>query len=449
MKFGGTSLKDAKAFQNVASIIKENLLKEPLIVVSAIAGITNLLEKSIKVAARQQTDTLSEIISAIQSKHFATIEKLFTESTFNNELNRSILSEINNLKTLLDAMKTIKSEQSHLGHAILSVGEILSSLILANLLKQEGLKAEYINAQKVVITSNDHDDVIPIPDSIRSKSDQEIVPLLKTGKTIVTQGFISATAEGTPTTLGRNGSDLSASLIGAALNVDEIQIWTDVDGILTADPTIIPSAKLLDTMTFDEASELAYFGARVLYPAAIQPALENGIPVRVLNSHYPQSPGTLIVDKLHENDNRIVKSIAYKEGITLLTITSSQLLLSTKLMADFFSYLNKNNLSVYAISKSATKLSLTIENNKDINSIIENFNTFGETHVEYNKAIVSIVGENMRDNPDVSWQVIKLLKEKNIQVDLISQFSSQISFMFIIKEDDIEATVKLIHEKYV
>jgi aspartate kinase len=222
-----------------------------------------------------------------------------------------------------------------------------------------------------------------------------------------------------------------------------------VDGILTADPSIIPTAKLLEIMTFDEASELAYFGARVLYPAAIQPALKNGIPVRVLNSHFPKSEGTLIVDKLEKSDNRIVKSIAYKEGITLLTLTSSQLLLSTKLLAKFLGYLNDFGLPVYAISKSATKLSLTLETNKDISTIVENFNTFGETHVENNKAIVSIVGEKMRGNPDISWQVIKLLKEKNITVDLISQFSSQISFMFIIDEKDIETTVKLIHEKYI
>ncbi len=449
MKFGGTSLKNAQAFQNVVTIIKENMDKKPLIVVSAMAGITNLLEQAIKAAAKQRIRVMEEIIENIRLKHSVIIENLFTNSDFFITLNKSVLTEIDKLKTLLTAMETIKSEQSHLGHAILSTGEILSSLILTSLLKHEHIKTQLVDARKVMITSNNQDNIIPLPRSIKSASEREITPIIKNGNTVVTQGFVGATDKGTPTTLGRNGSDYSASLIGAALDVKEIQIWTDVDGILTADPSIIPSAKLLETMTFDEASELAYFGARVLYPAAIQPALKNGIPVRVLNSHFPNLPGTLITNKPNQDNNKIVKSIAYKEGITLLTIKSSKLLLNTKLLAKFFSYLNDFGLPVYAISKSATKLSLTIEGGKNIDDIVESFNTFGETHIEDSRAIVSIVGENMKGNPDISWQVIKLLKEDGIKIDLISQFSSQISFMFIIKDDDIEKTVKLIHEKYI
>ncbi|KAA3614686.1 MAG: aspartate kinase [Calditrichaeota bacterium] len=449
MKFGGTSLRDADAFRNVVSIIENSFDRKPLVVVSAMAGITNLLERSIKAAARQQRDSLQEMIEDILDQHLAVIKDLFSNSLLYETSNKTILSEIKNLRALLEAMKTVKSEQSHLGHAILSTGEILSSLILTSLLRQEGINAQFIDARKIMITSDEHDNIIPIPNLIQQGSNRVLSPVLENGNTVVTQGFIGATAEGTPTTLGRNGSDFSASLLGAALKADEIQIWTDVDGILTADPSIIPSAKLLETMTFDEASELAYFGARVLFPAAIQPALDKGIPVRVLNSHLPNSSGTLIVDKPRNGDTKLVKSIAYKEGITLLTITSSQLLLSTKLIADFFSYLNTLSVPVFAISKSATKISLTIENSKDINQIIDHFNKIGETHVEYKKAVVSIVGENLKGNPDISWEVIKILKQNNTQIDLISQFSSQISFMFIINEKDIESTVKLIHKKYI
>ncbi len=449
MKFGGTSLRDANAFKNVISIIKNSLKKKPIIVVSAIAGVTSLLEKAIEVAANQERVALDKIIALILSQHIEVINELFSEGDLKTRLSKSIYTESEKLKILLGAMETIKSEQNQLKHAILSAGEILSSLILTNLCIQNSIESQFVDAKKIMITSNKKNTVVPKPDLIREKSNRVLVPLVTKAVIPITQGFVGATKSGSPTTLGRNGSDYSASLLGAALNVDEIQIWTDVDGILTADPSIIPSAKLLKTMTFNEASELAYFGARVLYPAAIQPAKKKGIPVRVLNSHFTQSSGTLIVDKPKDKSDPAIKSIAYKEGITLLTIKSSQLLLSTKLLAKFFKFLNKSTIPVYAISKSATKLSLTIENGKNQRNIVKTFNTFGETFVENKKAIVSIVGENLKGNQDISWQVIKLLKDNKVKIDLISQFSSQISFMFIIAEKDIEKTVKLIHEKYI
>jgi len=234
--------------------------------------------------------------------------------------------------------------------------------------------------------------------------------------------------------------------LGAALQVDEIQIWTDVDGILTADPTIIPSAKLLDTMTFNEASELAYFGARVIYPAAIQPALEKDIPVRVLNSTNPKSKGTLILNKVPEKEKRLIKSIAYKEDITLITIRSSQLLLNTKLMGLIFQRLAELNMRVYAVSKSAIKLTLTVESNGDFSDLFKGIPHIDTVNVEKNKTIVSVVGENMKGNQDIGWQIVRLVNQAGIQMDLISQFASQVSFMFIINEADINKTVQLLHD---
>ena len=285
-----------------------------------------------------------------------------------------------------------------------------------------------------MITTNRNNQIIPVVERIREEAKDRVLPLLKARKTIVSQGFIAATSEGVPTTLGRNGSDFSASLLGAAIEAEEIQIWTDVDGILTADPTIIPTAKLLDFMTFDEASELAYFGARVLYPAAIQPAVEKGIPVRVLNSNHPRSPGTLILKEAISKQTRLVKSIAYKENITLLTIKSSQLLISTKLLGEFFQHLAEHNMRVYAMSKSAIKLSLTLEHTIQLDHILEKFSLTGQVTVERHKAIVSVVGEKMKRNPEITGRILAILREADIYIDLISQFASQISFMFIINE---------------
>jgi len=268
----------------------------------------------------------------------------------------------------------------------------------------------------------------------------------------VTQGFIAVTEQGAPATLGRDGSDYTASLLGAALASEEIQIWSDVDGILTADPSIVPGARPLKNMSFEEACELAYFGARVLHPAAIQPALENGIPVRVLNSTRPLEEGTLILAKNVQPDGgngSLIKSIAYKENITLLTIESSRLLLSPRAMEQIFMSLYRLGKKVYAVSKSATKVSITIENGNDQQELVEELSKQGRVHIEANKVIVTVVGEELQPSHELSWRIIRMLSEAGIRLELISQFADQISLTFIINEADIEKTVRLLHERLI
>jgi aspartate kinase len=449
MKFGGTSVKDTAAMHRVAAIIRQHLDKMPVVVVSAMAGITDLLEQSVQVAAEQDSDVVHKIIKEIELRHSKVISEVFDSGTEYDLLHTAVDDEIEKLKALLSATEIIRVESKSLSHAVLSIGEILSSLLLTAILKKNKINAQWVDAREIMITSNQQDTVIPEPAEIRQKAQQKLLPFTEKGQVVVTQGFIGATSDGVPTTLGRNGSDFSASLLGKAIDATEIQIWTDVDGILTADPTIIPSARVLEYMTFDEASELAYFGARVLYPAAIQPAVEHGIPVRVLNSNDPESPGTLILADNQNTNGRVVKSIAYKEGITLLTIKSSQLLLSTDFVADFFQHMSEHNMRVYAVSKSAVKLSLTVEHNDKIYHVLEMFNDRGVIKVEDHKTLVSVVGEKMKRHPDLTWQIIKLLKDAGIHLDLISQFASQISFMFIIDEADIQKTVELLHEEYI
>jgi aspartate kinase len=450
MKFGGTSVKNTAAFKNAASIIKENLKQKPIVVLSAMAGVTNILEKSVQNAVNQQKDAVSLAIKQLSAIHKETADELFSGHPKQHEQLTSIINdEIEKLEALLSAAGTIKIESSELSHAVLSIGEIISSSMLTALLQTLSIPAQFVDARDVMITMNRDNEVIPVQKLIETQAQKHILPIMKEGNIVITQGFIAATSDGAPSTLGRNGSDFSAALLGAALQVKEIQIWTDVDGILTADPTIIKSARPLEFMTFDEACELAYFGARVLYPSAIQPALEKDIPVRILNSSTPDSAGTLIVNRQDYKHTSLVKSIAYKEGITLITVKSTQLLLSTKLLSELFSFLTQRGKRVYAVSKSAIKLSLTVENTSELKDILDEFKFSGEIEIEPNKAIVSIVGENMKSNPDISWKVIKMLKEADIKTDLISQFAGQISFMFIINEEDIEKTVALLHTQFI
>jgi aspartate kinase len=449
MKFGGTSVKNAQAILNVISIIKKHLRRKPIIVLSAMAGVTNILVEALQAAAKQQNQKVRKCIERIRSLHLHTITELFPDSDLKENLVQLVTTEIEKLKILLSAVETIRFESENLMPAVLSIGEILSSQILNTTLKREGIDTRYLDARKFIITTDPQNGSKPIPKAIRRAAVKQIVPWLKKDNLIITQGFIAATMAGVPTTLGRNGSDYSASLLGAALQVEEIQIWTDVNGILSADPTIIPSAKPLQMMTFDEASELAYFGARVLHPASIQPAMEQSIPVRVLNSHFPEERGTIIVPHITRPEKPHVKSIAYKENITLVTLQSSNLLFSPEILGEFFQHMTRHGKHVYAVNKSATTLSLTIEKQEDIDEIVQELKFNGDIHIESQKAIVSVVGQNLKHNPVIVWQIIKMLGEAGVKLDLISQMSSQISFMFIVEEKDIEKTVKLLHKEFI
>jgi aspartate kinase len=450
-KFGGTSVKDVPAMQNVTAIIKKYIDQQPVVVVSALGGITDMLIQALEASAMHEKQKAESVCEVIKSRHHEMVNALISIPEIHQSLTELIEHEIGKLHTLLEAARTIRSKGGVISHAVMSIGEILSSNILSGFLNSQGVKSVQVDARDIIILEERKGDYIPDIETIH-KNVQLVIPSLFTeNKCVVCPGFIGSTSGGEPATLGRDGSDYTASLIGAALNATQIQIWSDIDGILTADPTIIPYAEPLKTMTFDEACELAYFGARVLHPSTIQPALEKGIPVSVLNSRKPDEKGTLIITNSEKDPvTRPVKSIAYKEDITLITLESSRLLLSPKIIEEIFLILTHYGKKVYAVSKSATKLSITIENHaSDFKHIINDIGEYGEVFVEHRKVIVSVVGEQMKGHPSISWQVLQLLDEHNIKFDLVSQFANQISLIFIIGENDIERTVKMLHKNFI
>ncbi len=449
MKFGGSSIRDAKKMKNAARIIADSANQKPLVVLSALGGITDQLIETISLAAAQDLSGARVLVDQIEERHQGLISELFKDAGATKELFNLVHQEMEKLRVLLGATEAIRFESKRIANAVLSVGELLSSNILNRLLIAMEFKAKCLDARKIIYVEYHGNDVIPLQDEIRSKARELIADEIENNDIIVTQGFIATTPDGAPATLGRDGSDYTASLLGAALNCEEIQIWSDVDGILTADPTIVSHARPLKTMTFDEACELAYFGARVLHPATIQPALESGIIVRVLNATHPDEDGTVIVSGEDTDSQTIVKSIAYKENITLLTIDSSRLLLSPKVMEEIFMILYRKGKKVYAVSKSATKVSITIENNSDQKELIAELKDHGDVHVDPRKVIVSVVGERMKDDHDLNWKILQMLDEQRIHIDLISQFAKQISLTFIIDEREIDRTVKLLHEKLI
>ncbi len=449
MKFGGSSIKDVPALRRVVTIIEKQAFQQPLIVLSALGGVTDQLIALHQAALNNNNPDFTKAIEALKERHFQMLKSFLKTGNILDETEHFLETEFQRLQTLLNAVQAIKVTSSKLYNSIIGIGELLSSRIVEAVLRSHGFNTVWQDIRPVMLVERKRDEVTPVLNKIEKQAKTQFDHFLKSGKIIVTQGFLATMKDGAPTTLGRDGSDYTASLLGAALKVKEIQIWSDVDGILSADPTIIPDAQPLPYMSFEEACELAYFGARVLHPATIQPALIHGIPVRVLNSHYPDEPGTLILPDYQKTQNQVIKSIAYKENITLLTIESSRLLLSPKVIEDIFDILTRHSKKVYAVTKSATKLSVTLQNNGRDQGFLEELGSYGTVEIEPNKAVVSVVGEGMKANPVLTWQIIKLLHEQHIKMELISQFARQISMMFIINEQDIERTVKLIHQKFI
>jgi aspartate kinase len=450
IKFGGTSVKDSDAIRNVSGIIRNRLNRQPIVVSSALAGITDLLLEALDSAFSHNQEKLRSDYEVIEKRHIEIINTLIKDAVVLRSLKELVEEEMAKLQVLLKAAKTIRLKSGTLAYAVMSIGEILSTKIITGYLNTIGIPTYWMDARDVIILEEKRGDYIPDIHTIQQKTNNLFESLFAEYKCILFPGFIGATKDGEPATLGRNGSDYTASILGAAINAEEIQIWSDVDGILSADPTIIPYANPLKLMTFDEACELAYFGARVLHPAAIQPALEKGIQVSVLNSNRPNESGTLIVAANgNDKSGRTVKSIAYKEGITLLTVESSQLLLSPKIIEEIFLILSHHGKRVYAVSKTATKLSITIESMHDLPQILNEIGELGEVTAEGGKVIVSVVGEQMKGHPSLPWQILKLLDENKIKFDLVTQFASQISLVFIIDENDIKRTVKLLHKSFI
>jgi len=300
----------------------------------------------------------------------------------------------------------------------------------------------------VMVTDENFTSAEPILDLIKKKAREVFSPAIEAGTVVVTQGFIGATEGGITTTIGRGGSDYTASIFGAVLDADEIQIWTDVDGILTADPSLLPEAQLIKEMTFNEASELAYFGAKVLHPSTILPAIKKGIPVRVLNSKRRSNDGTLISEGSRTSSECLLKSIAYKEDITVVTIQSTRMLMNHGFLARVFDTFARHQKGVDVVATSEVGISLTIDNDTRIEPLVSELLKFADVRVEKNKAVVCVVGENLKYTKGIAARVFTALSDAGVNIELISHGGSEINLTFVIDESQIARAVKSLHGEF-
>lgn len=429
MKFGGTSVADAAAIENVARIVSAERAAFPVVVVSAMSGVTDALLSATPAS-----------VGPIFQRHFITAEQLLKGSELERfvDLVKSAEAQV---RVLLESTSDRKAVQD----AIVSFGEILSSALVAATLSQRGLEARQVDARRCIITDEEHTSAAPLLRESFTRTGDELRPLTDGGVVPVLGGFIGATLKGVTTTLGRGGSDYTAALIGAALRVDEIQIWTDVTGVLTADPRVVPEAQTIASLSYGEAAELAYFGAKVLHPKTIQPAIENSIPVRICNSRLPHERGTLVGPQ-SETSPRTIKAIAHKTGVTVVQITSARMLGAYGFLRALFEVFERHRVVVDVVTTSEVSVSLSLDEAGALPSVVEELQQLGTVGIEKGRAIICVVGEGLRGTAGIEARVFSTISD--INVSLISMGASSINFTFVIEEERVKEAVTRLHEEF-
>ena len=448
MKFGGTSVQDAAAMERVITIIKSKLAHHPIVVVSAMAQITNTLIQCAQLAREgKEPEALKLVHDVLAERHHEAIDQLINDTSQKDLLHSAVEKYLNEIKTLIRGLTILGELSPRSLDAIASYGEQFSSMILSGAMQEHGLRTELVDSRRFIITDENYTKAAPLMDESATRMKEILVPLLDRGIVPVTQGFVGSTRNGVTTTLGRDGSDYSATIIGASLNTEVIEIWTDVDGILTADPKLVPQARVLETVTFEEASELAYFGAKILHPSTLLPAVEKKIPVNVYNTMRPASVGTHIVSNaVNEGQPGSVNSIAYKKGITVINVYSARMLLAHGFLKSIFEVFDRFETSVDLVATSEVNVSLTIDDQRQLQAIVNELKKFSTVTVEHDRAIICLVGEQMRYTPGISARAFGAIRDMNIV--MISQGASEVNLSFIIDEADVRVAVERLHREF-
>ena len=431
MKFGGTSVEDAAAIERSCKIVGHRLSRRPFVVVSALGGATNSLLEAGTHAARGEIGRAMEIAERLEKRHA--------------ELLESTAEHFIRLRELLKALSAIGEFSPRTQDLVASYGEVLSSLIFADRIKRLGFEAVHLDARQCVITNDHFGKASPIVDLITIRLEETARPHLNAGRAVVMGGYIGATSTGITTTLGRGGSDYSAAIAGAALNAEEIQIWTDVDGMMTTDPRIVPDAWKVREISFGEASELAYFGAKVLHPLTVLPAVEKNIPVYILNSRKPGGTGTRITREARPCRN-LIKSIAVKKGITVLTVSSSRMLMAHGFLKALFEVFDRHRTSVDMVATSEVSVSLTLDSLSSLDAILEDLRPLGDVEITSEAALICLVGNNLKYTPGVARRAFGSLSDINVL--MVSHGASNINFSFIVDEKDATTAVRRLHADF-
>ncbi len=442
MKFGGTSVGDVAAFERVFHIVSTQLPRHPVVVVSAMTKVTDALLAAFETAKKGDFAAAITSLEPHFDRHIEVSRHFISEgqpNAFNGELDfaRGELSD------LLIRVSRRSLPLSMLKDAIVSYGEQLSSRLLAEVLRAKGLNTRQVDSRRLIVTDDEYGAAQPIWEETENLVKLELEPLIADGEVPVMGGFIAANRGGETTTLGRGGSDYSAALIAAALRASELQIWTDVTGVMTCDPRICGEARTIPVLSYEEAAELAYFGAKVLHPKTIKPAVDHAIPVRVCNTFEPDAVGTMVLADSAEAPNKI-KSIAHKKNITILRITSARMLGSYGFMSALFQVFERFRTVIDVISTSEVSVALTLDNTAELEKIVTELSRLGDVEVEPGYAVICVVGEGLRASTGLAAKVFSTIHDINIA--LVSHGASSVNLTFVVQEEYVADVIKRLHK---
>jgi aspartate kinase len=447
MKFGGTSVEDPAAISRTAAIVagRVALGKQTVVVVSAMSKVTDQLLRSAASASVGDRVGALAISSRLRARHRDTAAELVTGKAEIAALQEFIDQKFDSLDEVLRGLSAILELTPRISDLIVSYGERLSSRIVTAAFCERAINAVHVDARNVVITDSQFQKAVPQDALIETKAQEILRPLTDQGKVPVMGGFIASNEDGITTTLGRGGSDFTGALIGGAMNAEAIEIWTDVDGIMTTDPRVVPEALRVKVISFEEAAELAYFGAKVLHPATILPAVKKNIPVLVLNSRNPTCEGTRIIS-LAPHCKSPFKCIAVKKKLSIIDVVASRMLMTHGYLKEIFTIFDKHQCAVDMVSTSEVSVSLTVDSNERLPALAADLGRLADVKYEGRKALVCLVGEDIRGQHGMAAQVFAAVKHINVR--MISQGASEINMSFMIEEDDADEAVRSLHAAF-
>ncbi|HSB64736.1 MAG TPA: aspartate kinase [Thermoanaerobaculia bacterium] len=448
LKFGGTSVGSGERIRDVARLVKTRGAEPCLLVVSAMAGVTDLLV-ALRNSSKEKERTAAEsALDDLEGRHRAALEGLALPEGEMRTCAVAIDEEMRRCRELSLGISLLEEISPRTSDALLAIGELICSRLVAAALRAGGMDAVWIDPREILATNASHGAALADEKETAVQVERHVAPHLAAGRTVVTGGFVGAAPDGSTTTLGRGGSDYSAALFGAALHdaggsVGRIEIWTDVDGILTADPRVVPAARLVPDVSYPEAAELAFFGAKVLHPATIRPAVARGIPVAVKNTFRPECPGTVVRQDVPGNG---VRAVAMRRGVTALFVGSPRMLLAHGYAAKVFSIFEKHGVPVDVIATSEVSISITVDERASLEGVVRDLSEFAEVSVLKHLAVVSVVGKGLRSTAGVAFRVFGAVGDVNVV--LISQGASDTNVTFVVDGKDAAEALRRLHREF-
>ena len=442
MKFGGTSVANFEAITRTIFIIGGKLDQKPVVVVSALSKVTDLLYRiSDAAAAGNETET-KDLLSQLRQRHVDLAAELLSQSVLKDEAVADVNSICDSLDSIAMAVCSLGELSDRNKAIIISKGEYLSSTIIAHAMNSKGIRTRWIDARDMMVTNKSYLKAEPDMSAIVERVPGVVSQAYEGVDAVITQGFVGVTKDAEPTVLGRGGSDYSASLIGLAIDAERIEIWTDVDGVRTADPRSVKNTKYLEKISFEEAAEMAHFGAKVLHPLTIEPAVKKNIPIYVLNSMNPSGKGTAILRNELIEDG--VKSVSFKENIKVINIFSTRMINTSGFLRRVFEIFSESKVSVDLISTSEANISVTVDAAQNIDSVVAQLSEFADVIVDDDKSQVSVIGKNIVRLNGMLKKTFTPLKKCNVY--MISQGASFVNISFVVDREELAEVVQDLHD---